>query len=347
MCVGDEQRGPVHIQGGHVIARYACGNETRESRVKIWFDLLIGSLNGVHLLLVNIASAGPLLAACVEWRRGIDPAEGNRWVRHLLGIALGSLIFGGALGLVVGSFVWSQGLSDVLARMPSKVRFGIVELVFSLVCMIAHLTWAARTTSSGLVARLGRTVLGVLSSTNLLYHFPVLFAVTSELMHQGQQHGPILTASDFRGWLINSSAGVRALHAALAAVALTGIYVCAAACWSGGKTGPSSDTLPGAIQRWVTWGGRWALAATAAQWLVGFWVVLRLTSAASHRLLGEDVLAAPLMLLCVIATFALTHLCAILAQGQASRRHVTITTLLMVTVVLLMSIVSQRLLRPM
>lgn len=302
-------------------------------------SVLVSLVIGVHLLLVDLASGAPLLAACIEWRRERAAGEQARWARHLLVVSLVALFIGSMLGLAAGWYLWSRGLAEALGRMPSKVYYGVWELAFSAVCIVLHLLWVTARPNVHLLAKIGRTLLGIMASTNLLYHFPVLFAVVSELVHQGNGQGAAISAAEFRSFLVETSAGARALHAALASLAVAGFYVCLAAAWLDPDPGDS-------YRRWVCWGGRWALAATALQWLVGFWVFTRLPSAAAERLLANDRMTGLTLAAGLLGALALTHLAVSLAFGEASRRQARMAFVLLVGTVLLMTYTSRQIMAP-
>lgn len=302
-------------------------------------SVLVSLVIGVHLLLVDLASGAPLLAAFVEWRRDGAAGEGARWARHLLVVSFAALLIGSMLGLAAGWYLWSRGLAEVLGRMPSKMYYGVWEWVFSAVCIVLHLIWVSVRPKVHLLWQTGRALLGILASTNLLYHFPVLFAVLRELMHQGNGQGAAISPAEFRSLLVETSAGARAMHTALASVAVVGFYVCLAATWRESDAGDS-------YRRWVCWGGRWALAATALQWLVGFWVFTRLPSAAAERLLANHRMTGVTLAGGLLGALALTHLAVSLAFGEAARRQAQMAFILLVGTVLLMTYTAREVLAP-
>jgi hypothetical protein len=130
-------------------------------------------LLAVHLLAMNVASAGPLVGAWLAWRGEQDSAHSRRVFRtSLYALLVGSLLGGSLL-------VWpSDGLREALGRFPADAYwFGALELLFSTACM-AVLAFGGTpiVRRSWLVGGLA-----VASATNLLYHFPPLMAVLGEL----------------------------------------------------------------------------------------------------------------------------------------------------------------------
>jgi hypothetical protein len=93
-------------------------------------------------------------------------------------------------------------------------------------------------------------------------------------------------------------------------------------------------------------GGRFALAATLAQLLAGVWVLLSLPSPARDRLLGDDAWTALLFATSLVSAVMLMHVLASLAQGEVQRRRAWMAAAWLVTVVLLMVAVQDRVRRP-
>ena len=130
-----------------------------------------------HLLAVNLASAGPLVAVAMARRSTpVDAAA-----RRLLTASLAALVVGGLLGGAV-LLRSSDGVGLALARFPARAYwFAAAELVFSAVCIVVmQLLWTrlrGRTWGQWLLA-----LVALATSTNLLYHFPPLMGVFGKLV---------------------------------------------------------------------------------------------------------------------------------------------------------------------
>lgn len=136
-------------------------------------ELLTIPLLALHLLAMNVASVGPIVAAWLYWR-GDDYSMtlGRDLTRASIHAFVAGMLTGGLLILVIpGTSLWAA-----LERFPANAYwFAGGELLFSLACM-AILTWGwPRFNIWGILA------LALISATNLLYHFPPLMAVIGKL----------------------------------------------------------------------------------------------------------------------------------------------------------------------
>src|SRR6185436_5037373 len=104
-------------------------------------------------------------------------------------------------GLLVGWIVWKQGLSAVIQRVPSKISYGVLEILFSFILTALQLSsWHFSRGRSW--HRPVRMFLAFLAGTNLIYHFPVLFSVLTQLIHGGELSGATIPSSEFRDHLL-------------------------------------------------------------------------------------------------------------------------------------------------
>ncbi|MBM4000453.1 MAG: hypothetical protein FJ297_13105 [Planctomycetes bacterium] len=302
-------------------------------------DWITSLLLGCHLLCVNVATGGPLLAVALEWKEHRGDRAAGILGRRLLRAAIGGLLIGGMLGLASGWPQWSVGLREVAARLPSKILFGIIEVAFSLILMLVHARFWRRATESSFAARCVRSFLAMLAFTNLAYHFPVLFTVISELVHAGGDATDGIASSEFRGLIVSGSVLPRSIHAILASIAVSGLWT---AVLASDRNADSEENG----WRLVRWGACWALIPTLVQIPVGLWVLTRLPPSGQRALMGGDLSATGLFLLAVLASLALCHLLAALAMGDTTRAKITQATVLMVVTVVAMTVVSQRIFRP-
>lgn len=179
---------------------------------------VLGVLLAAHIICMLVSAVNPLTAVWCEYREGRGDVLAGVVGRWLLAMALLLFVAGAVLGLLVGWIDWQGGLGSALERLPSKVFFGIIELVFSAVLILVHWQWWRRVTRPSGTIRSIRAMLGILAGTNLLYHFPVLFAVIRHLIHQGEAVGDVLSAGDFRVYLADPAVGSRVIHVVLASV---------------------------------------------------------------------------------------------------------------------------------
>ena len=309
------------------------------------------ALLAAHLLAVDVASAGPLVALWCEWREARGCAAAGRAGRFLVGAACVGLVAGGLLGLAAGWIVWDDDFRSLLGRLSSKIHFGGWELLFSLVLLSVQLAWWRGDPQATRFRRLWRGLVGLLAGTNLLYHFPVLFVVISTLARRGEVAGPAITSSQFRQLLVESEVLARTTHFALAAFAVTGtlwmLYGLRlhAAARSGDPSHLDQAAHDDSGRRIVLWGARLALIPTFLQMLVGLWVVTAVDPAAQQRLLGGDLVAAGLLAASVLLSLWMMHVLAAIALGEVQPSKVRRGVLLMVLVVALMTGTSHRALR--
>ena len=238
-------------------------------------DAAVIVLLGVHLLAVNLAGAGPLVAAWLvtgSGERGADRAL------RLMRQSLAALVLGAALGTIM-LVVGTGTMRSALARFPASTYwFAASELVFSAACMA--------TMAAGGIALRRRGIawlLALASATNLLYHFPPLMAVIGKLASDPRWSAQsVITHRTLLALAIRPEVLALWIHFALASVAVAAI----AALWpSRGATVESEEpevqtNADAADDRRLA---KLALAATALQLPVGVWVLVTTGGAARMR----------------------------------------------------------------
>ena len=244
-------------------------------------DVAASLLLAAHLLAMNIASPGPLVGAwlLLRGRAGHDGAYelGCRIIKlSLAALIVGSLIGGGLMLLP------NPSMQAALARFPADAFwFAGIELLFSAVCIAALMgsEWVRD-------RRYAVVVLALLSSTNLLYHFPPLMAVLGELTANPQWAAEqrIDRAALLRLWTRPEILAVWT-HFVLASLAVAPI----AAIWSRQRRISSTDGSPD--QRIVQRLAGCSLAATVLQIPVGLWLLASTGAAARESMLGRDPVA--------------------------------------------------------
>ncbi len=259
----------------------------------------------VHLLAVNIASAGPLVAA---WLAGGGEGPRGTLAQRLARQSLAAL----ALGVVLGCGLLAApnaGLRAALARFPATAYwFAGAELAFSAGCMAA-LLWAL-----GAGGRRRRLVLAwglaLASTSNLLYHFPPLMAVIGKLAADPRW----TTAEQIpRVDLVRLSARPEVLalwvHFTLASLAAAAII----AMWP--KRGEAEASESNGVFRRLA---GVALAASLVQLPVGLWLLLTSGDAERNAMLGETVAASASLLAGVAAALGLLQSLAAVTMGDAA-----------------------------
>lgn len=305
-------------------------------------EILLVFVHAFHLLCVNVASAGPIVCIGLDWhaRRG-DPLALEA-ARFLAWASCWTLALGAGLGLLLGWLVWEDQLSQVVPLFWGKILFGIAELIFSVLLGLiaaAWLQWGRVELGSDRpsAARWTRTVLWGLSATNLLYHFPVLFAVMTNVASGfSVAEGPV-SGSDFRRLMLEQGVLARAAHFGLASFAVAGL---ALSVWSVLRAG--RGPVPPQELRVGAWGARLALLASAFQLPIGLWVVGSLPPIAQRAALGGDPVTGLLLATSLLGTFILLQQLAAAAFAETTRRALLGSVLMTVLIVVLMTGVLRR-----
>ena len=293
--------------------------------------VVVGIVLSLHLICMNLATAGPLICILLERREGRERSDSSEsrsasgvLGRQIAGWSIVALSLGGLLGLLIGAMLWSDAYREGLARMSYKFKWGGVEYAFSLVLMIAHWAWWRRAPDAGGGTRVARGVILLLAGTNLAYHFPFLFAVFSQVQAEGA--GEAITAAVFRQRMGDSLVMASAAHFLVASIAVGGASMIALA-----TTAPLRKL-----------GGRMALAATLIQIPGGFWLIVALPPASQRAVMGGDMLASAAFGLSMLGALALLHHLAVVALRDDPKKSARISLMLMAAVILLMTVAKSR-----
>lgn len=295
------------------------------------FDLLLVLVLSIHLLAANVAAAAPLVCLALDMRgsrRGDAlAADVGRWLLRmsLAGLALALALGGGALAIVWVSD-WER-FTQAAAWVPvSRYWWAVPELALYFVCVTAYLKlWRPGVTASGRVLWL-RRALGLVASTNLAYHFPLLFIAIG--VYSARE---ISEPVNFRVALVDPEIASQFIHHLLASVAVVGVVMMGYALRME-RAGRSGDD----VRRVAIWGGRVALVPTLLQWLAGLYVLFQLPERSRAGLLGGDVLGSCLFGAALVGVIVLMHRLAGVAFGETERRNLIGSMALMAIVVVTM-----------
>ncbi len=291
-----------------------------------------------HLIAIDLAMAAPLACIWLGRRatRHADPQAGlieRQMARYsMLALAIGMAL--GTLQLAVLKLVDDRAFFAAVERLPAtRLWFALAELVFFFFCMAAYLE----------VRRWPRQIpylaasLAVLAATDLMYHFPPLFAMLNLLANRAELGGQTLTSTLYRALLLDPEVMAIVAHVWLAAVAVTGVTVMRLAIKS---DQPSADIAnPSPI---VSIAARWALAASLAQLPIGMGVLFTVPERSRGALMGGDMTGSLLFALAIVATLGLLHHLAAAAFGDVAPPQVYRSIVLIVSVVLLMTAALER-----
>lgn len=317
------------------------------------FGLRIVTL-GCHLLCMNLASAGPLLCVWLEWlavqrsaniklarnapRPSVCSSDLLNRTSHRLALAsLIGLQVGVLLGVAATYWLYYFHRVDYLQaalRLRPRLWWGVAEIAFSLGLLLIYAAWFRYGKRNHRWQRIMHRLVAIAAATNLLYHFPPLFSVLSEL---AQTDGnTVLTSSDYRTWLLQPLIWAKTTHVWGASFAVAGIvlsYLVPA--YSERETTPTPDTSahvnpgsgfstlkpdPTADVRAL--GACWCLGGTVAQVLTGTWIIVQLAPAQQYAVLGTDVAASALLGCSIFATFLALNWMSQAAFGRPSRKNI-------------------------
>ncbi len=299
-----------------------------------------------HLWAMNLSASAPLFGAlALALGRRTDCEPLLRQARRLGWLGLGNLLLGALLGLGLAGAMWlgrDRGLFEVLPQFTYKISWAVAELAFYVVCMSAYLALLAGRASIGRGRFAAVLVLTLLAATNLLYHFPPLFGVMALASHRpGVLTGPV-GPSEFRRLMMLGPTLALTAHFALASLAVGGVS------WLrhlvGSASAPDDTTSPRAVALHTAArsAAGVALAATAAQLLVGTWVLVELDPSSQNRLLGGDLIGTASFGISVFAAFWLMHHLAHATFHVASFREAQRTLLWLALIVALMTLSLRR-----
>ncbi|REK19606.1 MAG: hypothetical protein DWQ37_00650 [Planctomycetota bacterium] len=298
-------------------------------------EFVLALLLSVHLLAVDLAMMGPLACVWLEWRGARSRQPGLADVgRRLAVLTIWALVGGSALGMLMLLLRYQAGDGSYISALASIPRnrlwFGLVELLFSLICLCVYLAAWNRLKNH----RLWHRLFAVAAATNLLMHFPALFSVVSVVGTRPGLVGQTIDRDAYRRLLIDPEVLSRVAHVWLAAAAVTGVVLMAL----GARIIARGEESGAAVGRQcVTQGALAALAATVMQFPAGIWVALAMPEDSRQRLLGGDWLVTGCFAASLLLALLLMHMLSAAAQGDAGQPRVrrlagvlTLLTFLMV-----------------
>lgn len=307
-------------------------------------DTLLVLVVTVHLLAVNVATAGPFVCMWLAWRRSTTQGQTDDESTHLrverfltkqsfLGLVGASLL--GAVALYILWLMQPTAYLRAAQAIPSRrYWFGLVEVGFSLGCLAWCLALLKREVRSSKGRTRWRIALNLFTGTNLLYHFPALFAIAGVLSTRPLREG---TTIHFQRWMLDAEVLARTLHFLLASFAITGVLLIWLACRLARQGHPEANA-----RRIAVWGARVSLVPTLLQLASGVWVLVAMPAANRDLLLGEDWLGTLLFALSLFATLALVHRLVAVALGAFHDRELVGCVVLTLLVVTLMAGVRHR-----
>lgn len=283
----------------------------------------------LHLLAMNVASAGPLY--CIWLSRQASESEVHFQVGRILawwsvaGLLVGILTGTGLL------LMQSETLAVMTERFPARALwFAGMELVFSLLCLsIYAASWQWRKGPRWLLA-----LVALMSVANLLYHFPPLMTVLGKLTaNKNWTQDTLIERSEYVALMLRSDIASFTFHFFVASLAVSAVAVLAIL-QSRQISQTASVEARNPIARRA---GLAALVATLIQFPVGLWVLVSLPSTTRGALIGEHLLASLTFIASLFLVLMLLQRLAMLVLGEITRQNLLQCVYLMVVVVLLMT----------
>ncbi len=300
-------------------------------RTRILQHLLIVVVAAIHLLAMNLASAGPLY--CI-WLRGLrSPASEPRsgLGRAMAWLSLAAFVLGMATGGVMLLFSSSSGFLAAVGRFPDRaVWMAGWELLFTFVCLLVYaMSWR----------KLGgrpllHAILPMLATTNLLYHFPPLMAVLGKVAVNPNWTSveiidrPAFLSLMFEDEVLSFSAHFFLASITVAAVALFMLHARYYSKGDGGQVEGKKVVSKAAVA---------ALIASALQLPVGIWILVALPSQGRGMLMGGDLVTSLMFVASMGITFVFLQNLAVVAFGDIQPSTLRRTGLWLIVLVLLMT----------
>lgn len=251
----------------------------------------------LHLLVIAVAAAGPLLCIPLNAKQLNRKDSAERDAYWALGTTLSrhaniALIVGSVFGLIVAALVWNDDFHQRCHILKTRFMYAAVEWVFSCVLLlITHRWWSKR--PDGLKPFLFRSLLIVLATTNLLYHFPIIFMLVHEIpaivVAELESSGAELSRQQFYEYAFSSSMLARWLHIVISMLMISFAYVAVIALrFARDATNVARETAV----RTVSWSARNVLILLFAQ--IGFGLMALMTMENSQLVMGGDVIVTAL-----------------------------------------------------
>ena len=284
-------------------------------------------LLAVHLLAMNVASAGPLAGA---WLASRSRRQGDS--RELLGRGAPRIFAWSLASLAIGSVVGgtmllapSAGMRAALARFPENAYwFAGAEILFSAACIAG--CWKLKHWPKLM------WLLAVATVTNLLYHFPPLMAVLGELAANANwTTEKVLDRPTLKALFLRPEVMSLWAHFVLASIAV-GFTAALVACHRVATS--DSEALDARTSRQLA---SCALGATVLQIPVGIWLLLVSDDAAQQAMMGQSWVATIGLAGGVWVALGVMQSLASIAWGGSDRRQVDRACVLLTITVVLMS----------
>jgi hypothetical protein len=292
-------------------------------------------LLAVHLLAMNVASAGPLVCIWLGWRPRKFGELRSRLGHTMAWFCVRALVVGMVTGGLLLAIIPGSNLWPALRRFPASAYwFAGAELMFALVCMVC-LAVAWNTLSRWWLA-----LLAFASATNLLYHFPPLMAVIGRLVANAEwTAAPIIDRPTLLTLMARAEILALACHFGMSSFAVAAALVLHLI------SRGSANESPDEIQPIGRGAAVIALCTSLLQVPIGIWLLASLPSTSRTALLGNNIWASFAFVAALVTTIKLMQQLVTIVLGETDEKILRQIILLICGIVLFMT-VSLRLSRP-
>ncbi len=330
-------RPSVNGSVGGVVAEFTW----RRNNEQMWPIFLV-LLLAIHLLLMQIASGGPIVAICYEIRGRNTATDssiraGKSLAKHSLLAFLGGILSGSLLGWLAYRF-GHRDYSAAVHRFYPRIWWAAFELVFYLVTMLVYwLAWDRL--ANGKYSRWLHRGIAIAAATNLMYHFPPLLTLMADHVRLGQAGNEAITSAEFRSLSWSAPILAKSIHFALASL------IVSAACGilPVRRVGQPIVLEPTSlIQRTAA---TMVAVGLAIELLVGMWLVVLASPAEQSAMMGGDLMTSGCLIGGVMGSLLALQLAAGIALGDVeTSRHWKCSAAfgMVIIVVLAMSAVTAR-----
>jgi len=290
-------------------------------------------VQAIHLLAMNLATAGSLLVIVLQRGRRRGDESAGRLATRLAGWSNVGLLVGTLFGAIMAWLAWIDHgpyLQAAFELLPMRrYAFGAAEIVFSLACMEV-VRRMCRNTGDPTSSKRHWTIvlLSLAAGSNLAYHFPPLFSMLGVFSARPERWGQPISFLDA---IADAEVIGLWVHFLLASATVGGLTLS----WLASQVSSASEQE--STRSWTVFGGRVALVATILQLLSGLHLLAVLGEPARDAMLGGDMAAVGCFMGGMIASVALLHRLAAVALGEPTNGDVKSATVTLVLVVVLMT----------
>lgn len=304
-----------------------------------------------HLLAMQLAGAGPLLAALLDLLGKRHPILERltewSWVAFWIGVILGGAVAGTQI------LFGQREYAPALEMLGYKLKWGVAELVVFAVAMWLY-RWGWSRLRGTRTSRGWHITIGLFAATNLLYHFPTLMLLFSRVVSGRIALSEPMDAATYRAFAFAGPILAASIHFWLASLVVAGVSLALLVireATTGRDDGENNDgpiISDGDVRELTarevgSWGIGVALVAAMSQLPVGMWLVAVLESPIQAEVLGKNLWTTGLLGLAVFAAFGLMHDLASITFGDWSQKTVTGSAAKLIIVTLIMVATSMRL----